>query len=281
MILVVAEQREGVMNRATWESVAAAQEMAAHGSGPVKVVVVGATVAPVAAEVASADVAEVLVVDDPALEPYTSDGFVAALIQVVDAEHPDVVLFPHTYQTRDYAPTLATRCQRALVTDCIGLKRGPDGVLFVRPMFQGKFVADITVQGPAPHFASFQIGAYRADGAARGTASAPTRGVDVTLDPSDIRQRPEAPFKEAKHAVDLTQAERIVAVGRGDQGTGASSGRSGVGESARRRSGGDAPDLRRRVVADGRVRLEAQGKQSRRSCIWRSGSLVRSSTSSG
>ncbi len=218
MILVVAEQREGVMNRATWESVAAAQEMAAHGSGPVKVVVVGATVAPVAAEVASADVAEVLVVDDPALEPYTSDGFVAALIQVVDAEHPDVVLFPHTYQTRDYAPTLATRCQRALVTDCIGLKRGPDGVLFVRPMFQGKFVADITVQGPAPHFASFQIGAYRADGAARGTASAPTRGVDVTLDPSDIRQRPEAPFKEAKHAVDLTQAERIVAVGRGIKG---------------------------------------------------------------
>ena len=218
MILVVAEQRGGVMNRVTWEAVAAAQEMAAHGSGPVKVVVVGAAVAAVADEVAAAEVAEVLVVDDPALEPYTSDGFVGALTQVVDAESPDVVLFPHTYQTRDYAPMLATRRERTLVTDCIGLKPGPLGVLFVRPMFQGKFVADIAIQGPAPHFASFQIRAYRADTAARGAAPAPTRGVEFTLDAADIRQRPAAPFKEAKQAVDLTQAERIVAVGRGIKG---------------------------------------------------------------
>ena len=218
MILVLAEQRDGVLNRVTWEAVAAAQEMSAQSSGPVKVVVVGASVAAVADEVAAAEVAEVLIVDDPALEPYTSDGFVSALTQVVDAEGPEVVVFPHTYQTRDFAPTLATRRQRTLVTDCIGLKPGPDGVLFVRPMFQGKFVADISVQGPAPHFSSFQVGAYRADAATRGANPAPTRGVEITLNPADIRQRPEAPFKEAKQAVDLTQAARIVAVGRGIKG---------------------------------------------------------------
>ena len=218
MILVVAEQREGVLNRATWEAVAAAQEMAAQGDGPVKVVVLGAAVAAVADEVAAGEVTEVLVVDHPALELYTSDGFVGALGQVVDAEDPDVVLFPHTYQTRDYAPTLATRRHRTLVTDCIGFQAAPEGVRFVRPMFQGKFVAAVAVQGPAPHFASVQVGAYRADAAARGAAPAPTRGVEVTLDAEEIRQRPEARFKEAKQAVDLTQAERIVAVGRGIKG---------------------------------------------------------------
>lgn len=218
MILVVAEQREGVVNRATWEVVAAAQEMAAEGRGPVKLVVVGAPPAAAVKELAAAEVSEVLSVGDPALEPYTPDGFVDALAQVIDAERPDVVLFPHTYQTRDYAPKLATRLQRVLVTDCIGCKSGPDGLLFVRPMFQGKFVADIAVSGSTPHFASVQIGAYRADAATCGAEAAPTRAVEVTVDRDAIRQRPEAPFKEAKQAVDLTQAARIVAVGRGIKG---------------------------------------------------------------
>ena len=218
MILVVSEQREGVMNRVSWEAVVAAQEMAAQGFGPIKVVVIGSAVAGVADEVATAEVTEVLLVDHPALEPYTSDGFVRALSQVVDAESPDVIVFPHTYQTRDCAATLATRHQRTLVTDCIGIKSGPDGVLFVRPMFQGKFVADVAVRGPVPHFVSFQIAAYRADAVTRGVATAPTRRVEIALDVADIRQRPEAPFKEAKQAVDLTQAERIVAIGRGIKG---------------------------------------------------------------
>jgi electron transfer flavoprotein alpha subunit len=218
MILVVAEQREGVINPVTWETVTAAQLMAAKCFGPVKVVVIGAAVTAVADEIAWANVAEVLVVDSPVLEPYTSDGFVGALTQVVDAETPDIVLFTHTYQTRDYAPMLATRCERTLVTDCIGLKPGRDGVLFVRPMFQGKFVADIAVQGPAPYFVSCQVGVYRADAAVLGATRAPTRCVDLTLDAAGIRQRPEAPFKETKQAVDLTQAERIVAVGRGIKG---------------------------------------------------------------
>lgn len=218
MILVIAEQHDGTLNRATWEVVAAAQQMAVQGQGPVKVAVVGATVTRVADELAAADVAEVLILEDAALEPYTPDGFVAALTQLLDSESPDIVIFPHTYQTRDHAPTLATRRQRTLVTDCIGCKSGPEGMAFVRPMFQGKFVADVSIQGPAPHFVSFQIGAYRADAVTHGAAPAPTRGVDVTIDAATIRQRPEAPFQEAKQAVDLTQAERIVAVGRGIKG---------------------------------------------------------------
>jgi electron transfer flavoprotein alpha subunit len=205
VILVVAEHRDGKLNRATLETIAAAQT----AGGPIKVAVLGSGVDSVTAEVAAAEVAEVIAVDDPALKDYTADGFVIALDALIAAEKPERVFLPHTYQTRDFAPALAARIGRPLVTDCVAVKG--DG--YVRPMFQGKLQADITVDGP--HLATFQIGAYRADAMKAGTAPAAVRKAPVAIDASRIRQKPEAPFKEAKQAVDLSQAERIVSVGRG------------------------------------------------------------------
>ena len=211
MNLVIAEQRNGVLNPASWEVIAAAQQL----GGPVTVGVAGAAVGEVAGELSHAEVGAVLVVEDAGLEPYTPDGFVQAWAQVVEAESPAAVLLPHTYQARDFAPQLAARLGRGLIADCIGAKPHEGAVAFVRPMFQGKFVADVVPEGPGPHFASFQIGAYRADAARRGASPAPMRAAAVTVDPAAIRQRPEPPFQESKQAIDLGQAERIVAVGRG------------------------------------------------------------------
>jgi electron transfer flavoprotein alpha subunit len=209
MMLVIAEQQNGALNRASWEVIAAAQQ----AGGPVRVAVLGADVAAPAAELAGADVAEVLQVQAPALAAYTLDGYVAALTALVAAEQPDQVWLAHTYQTRDFAPALAVRTGRALVTDCTGTKKAGDGWLYVRPVFQGRLLAD--VQTTAPAIVTFQIGAVRADTLVRGAAAAPVRTVAVTVDAAAIRQTPDAPFREAKQAVDLTQAERIVAVGRG------------------------------------------------------------------
>ncbi len=211
MILVIVEQRDGVLNKASWEAIVAAQQT----GQTVQVVVAGASVGAVATELAAADVEAVLTVEDPALESYTPDGFVAALAEVVTATTPDLVFLPHTYQTREFAPTLAARLGRALITDCIAVKQRGDRLAFVRPMFQGKFVADIAPTGPTPHFASFQIGAFRPDALARGTAPVEIRAHTVAIDAGAIRQTVEPPFQEAKQAVDLTQAERIVAAGRG------------------------------------------------------------------
>lgn len=217
MILVVAEQRAGTLNRATWESVAAAQQIAA--GQPVTVAVVGAGISAVAAELAAARVHEVVTIDAPGLEPYTPDGFTAALVQAIEQLKPSLVILPHTYQTRDFAPKLAARLDCALVTDVIAIKEGPkaegSGLMFVRPMFQGKLTADVVPQGPPPHVITTQIGSFRADQAARGPAAAPVRALSVTVDAASIRQKPEAPFQEARHAVDLSQAARIVSVGRG------------------------------------------------------------------
>jgi len=211
MILVIAEQRDGVLNKASWEAIVASQQT----GQPVQVAIAGVSLAPVAVELAAAEVESVLTVEHAALGAYTADGFVAAFAEVVDQVQPDLVFLPHTYQTREFAPKLAARLGRSLITDCIAVKQRDDRLAFVRPMFQGKFVADVAPTGPAPHFASFQIGAFRPDAVTQGASAAAIRAVDVTLDAGAIRQTVEPPFQEAKQAVDLTQAERIVAVGRG------------------------------------------------------------------
>jgi electron transfer flavoprotein alpha subunit len=213
-ILVVAEQRDGKLNRATWETIAAAQQ----SGGQVRIAVVGAGVDGAAGEVAAAECEGVTVVDDPALGQYTADGYVQALSALIEQEKPALVFLPHTYQTRDFAPALASRLSRALITDVTAIKRNGDELVYVRPMFQGKLHADVAAAGPAPHMITWQIGAFRADAARRGASPAPVQKASVTIDAAAIRQKPEPPFKEAKQAVDLSQAERIVAVGRGIKG---------------------------------------------------------------
>jgi electron transfer flavoprotein alpha subunit len=182
---------------------------------PITIAVAGQNVASVAGELAQAAVAGVITVDDGALAHYSPDAFVQALEQVIREVKPALVFFPHTYQTRDFSATLATRLDRALVTDVIAVKQSGGAAAFARPMFQGKLTADVQPQGPAPHLITIQIGAFRADAAQRGASAVAVKAHAVTIDPGKLRQKPEAPFQEAKQAVDLSQAERIVSVGRG------------------------------------------------------------------
>jgi electron transfer flavoprotein alpha subunit len=214
VILVIAEQKDGKLNRASWEAVAAAQQLSA-GSLPVKVAVFGGSVSAAAGELAAAAVAEVITVEHEALALYTPDAFVQVAAALIEQQAPQFVVLAHTYQTRDYAPTLAARLDRALVTDVIALRQHDGRAAFARPMFQGKLVADVVLDGPAPHLVTVQIGAFRADAVQKGSAAATVSPAGIAVDASKLRQRAEPPFQEAKQAVDLSQAERIVAVGRG------------------------------------------------------------------
>ena len=208
--LVVAEQRDGALSRASWEAIAAAQQAASS----VRVALVGSGLDAAAGELAGSGAERVIVAEDPALQVYTADGYVMALGAVIAEQQPSLVFFPHTYQTRDFAPALAVRLNRALITDVTAIKKDGDRLLFVRPMFQGKLSADVAPMGPAPHLVTIQIGAFRADAVTRGGEAAIEKAA-LHIDAAKIRQKPEAPFREAKQAVDLSQAARIVSVGRG------------------------------------------------------------------
>jgi electron transfer flavoprotein alpha subunit len=215
-ILVVTEQRQGKWNNTSFETLAAAQQIAAASAGTISAAVVGKGLAALAEELAAKKVAEVLLVEHELLENYTPDGYCVALKQVIESAKPDLVLFPHTYQVRDYAPKLAATLGKGMVGDCIGFRKEGDKLVFVRQMFQGKTAADVTFVGAGPWFASFQSGAFRADLLeTHPSGKAAVNPVKVDLKAEEIRTKPLELFKEAKASVDLTQAPLIVAIGRG------------------------------------------------------------------
>lgn len=211
-ILVVAEQREGRLNRVSFETIAAAQAISKETGWAVQVVLPGGDVAALAQELAQKAVAKVHALQGASLAEYTSDAYVEALRHFIAENQPQLVLFPHTYQVRDFAPRLALALDRTLISDSVGYKHEGGKLLFTRQMFQGKFAADVSFGGEAPWLATVQIGTFRTDQAEAGSAPVETVAAKVGAAP---RITPHEVFQEAKQAVDLSQAEVIVAVGRG------------------------------------------------------------------
>jgi electron transfer flavoprotein alpha subunit len=212
-VLVVLEQQAGKWHRMSWETLAAAQQFGASLGLPVEAAVVGSGVGALAAEAATKKVAKVYAVEHDLLKDYTADGYTAAVEALVRKVNPKIVLFPHTYQVRDFAPNVATRFEQVLISDVIAVRFESPSPVFVRLLFQGKLNGDVQAFGAGPHFVSIQAGAWRADSLESGTGVVETFTPD--LDASKIRQKPEAPFRESARAVDLTAAEIIVSVGRG------------------------------------------------------------------
>ena len=199
-VLVVLEQSGGNFHRMGWEAIVAAKELEL----PVSVATIGA-----AGAAASKAVDKVYSIQHADLSAYSADGYTAALEQLIRAIQPEYVVFPHTYQVRDYAPKLATRFGRVLVSDAVKLSR----TVAVRQLFQGKLNADFALSADGPRFVSVQAGAYRGD--ALGEGSPEVVVFEPEMASGAIRARAEAPFRESSRAVDLTTADIIVSVGRG------------------------------------------------------------------
>jgi electron transfer flavoprotein alpha subunit len=215
-ILVVAEQRpvDGAprLNRSSLETLNAAQQIAREVGGAVEVVLAGFATSGVAQELAGFAVERVISLESEVLAEYTAETYVHALVWFISDLKPDLVLLPHTYQVRDFAPLLALRLERTLLSDCTGFRVEGEKLLFTRQLFQGKFAAEISFNGPGPWIVSLQNGAFRADQAVVGSARVEVVAAAVA---QGSRVQPEEIFREAKQAVDLSQSEVIVAVGRG------------------------------------------------------------------
>jgi len=212
-VLVVLEQDEARWHPASMEALAAGQQLGRELGQPVTAAVAGHRIAALAADAATRKLDRVYVFDAEPLAVYTPDGYAAAIEGLIRSTEPRFVVFPHTYQVRDFAPKLATRFNQVLVSDVVGFKLLDGKPLFVRQLFQGKLLAEVRVNGPGPVFVSVQAGAFRATEAETGAAEVVP--FPVEMDAGAIRTRPEPPFRESEGAVDLSAAERIVAAGRG------------------------------------------------------------------
>jgi electron transfer flavoprotein alpha subunit len=203
-VLVILEQNRGAYHRMSWDALAAASEL--------EMEVVCATVGE-PGEAAGKRASKLFCVKHALLGEYSADAYTAALEHLIRQVAPQVVLFPHTYQVRDYAPKLATRMGRVFLADAIKLRSDGSEIVVVRQLFQGKLNADYRISGEGPHFISVQAGAYRGDAVASGSPA--VEEFLPGIDAGAVRARSEAPFRESARAVDLTAAELIVSVGRG------------------------------------------------------------------
>jgi electron transfer flavoprotein alpha subunit len=212
-ILAVMEQRGGAWNRMSFETLAAAQQFARELNTTASAAVLGDAVDPLAAELAAKPLEKVYAVESPLLKDYTPEGYSLALRQLVEQVKPTLVLFPHTYQVRDFIPKLATSLGKVAVSDVVSHHIDNGEIVFVRQLFQGKVNADVRFQGDGPRFASLQAGAFRADQLAEGSATVEKFAPQISA--ADIRTKPLDLFRESQRAVDLGAAEIIVSVGRG------------------------------------------------------------------
>ena len=219
-IFLVLESSGGRVKRVSWEALAAALRLGPAES--ITAVVIGAQTETLAAEAAAKGVGKVVRVEHPLLAQYTADGFSHALHQLIqdqsntqlDQSTTQWVVFPHTYQVRDYAPALACRMGQMLIGDVVGIGGGP---IFTRQLMQGRLNGSYRHSGDGPCFISIQAGAFRADAldAPPGAGPAAITTFTPVLDAAQIRTHPGEPFRGSAQTVDLGSAQRIVSVGRG------------------------------------------------------------------
>jgi electron transfer flavoprotein alpha subunit len=211
-ILAILEQRAGQWNRQSFEALAAAAKIAQLQNLPLQAAILGTNLQELGKQAAGCGVERVHLLEHALLADYTPDGYTAALEQLIHRQDPKVVVLPHTYQVRDFAPKLATRLNTALISDVVDVKSDASKLTFVRQLFQGKLNADVQAGGEL-QIVSIQAGAFRA--AESNGAAGQVEEFHPELDASKIRSHPEEPFREAQRSVDLGAAQIIVSVGRG------------------------------------------------------------------
>ena len=216
-VLVVMETKGAGWHRMSFEALAAGQTLAAGLGVECSAAVLGegAAIAGLVTELATKKLAAAWAVGDTLLEQYTADGWVSALEQLIAEVKPKHVVFPHTYQVRDYAPALATRLGEVLIGDVTAIRvDAQSGSVFVRQWMQGKLNAEYRHGGAGGVcVASVQAGSFRADAVEEGVCE--VKAFAPKLEAGKIRTKPGEAFREAAQTVDLSSSAMIVSVGRG------------------------------------------------------------------
>ncbi|HPA96121.1 MAG TPA: electron transfer flavoprotein subunit alpha/FixB family protein [Thermoanaerobaculia bacterium] len=212
-IWAVVQQKDGRLQRAGRETVAAAQALARELGTTAVAVVLGDGVAGAGAELAGMALAGVRVVEHPRLGAYTPGGYLAALAPLIRAGAPAYVLFAHTYQTVDFLPRLAQELDAGFLPEALGFQKVDGELRWTRPVLGGKLHAQVRTLGAGTVLVSLQSGAFPADAVQAGTA--PVEQVAAALDGVDLQREVLGIESAGEGTVDLTKAEVIVGVGRG------------------------------------------------------------------
>jgi electron transfer flavoprotein alpha subunit len=211
-IFILAEYRQGELRDVTFEMLGKGQELAAAMDVPLAVVLLGHNVDNFATELAKY-ANQVLVVEDEQLEHFNSAAYQQVLAHLITERKPSLVLMGQSAQGMDLAPSLATQLDLPLVTDCVGLEF-EDGDLFaVREMYGGKVSARIAFKPADTYMVTARQAAFPFEEG--GSLGGEIIAVDSPLTEEIAYRRFLEYVEAAVGEVDITQADVVVAVGRG------------------------------------------------------------------
>ena len=207
-VFVFIQHEEEKINSMSLEALQGAQEIAKKSNGSVSAITFSSNIGD---KLTGYDLDEILVIENSKLENYDPLYYVKAIEDVTVSESPHILVFGHSYETRDWVPRLSARLDIPFISDCIGFNND-DGFTLIRSVYKGKFNSDLCVNSDK-FILSFQAGAFRADALKSGSASIRNISVEVSSVGDSIQ--PGEKFQASESSVDLSQANIIVSVGRG------------------------------------------------------------------
>jgi len=211
-IFVITEQHDGAFRKVTFEAVSEGRRLADGLNTDLTAVVMGSGVENITGELEKYGADKILVADDPVLAEYTTDAYTNILANIIKPLDPELIIIGASTQGKDLAARLAARLDAGMAMECVAIRLENSGLAFTRPMFGGKVLADVEIEG-TPKIAAVRpnVMSIAESPKAASVEKADVRAGDVAT--SVIETKAEAGDK-----VELTEADIIVSGGRGTGG---------------------------------------------------------------
>ena len=146
-IMVVAEQNEGAFRKVAFEILSEGKRIANQLNCQLTAVVMGSGLGDNAGKLQAYGPDRILVVDDPQLAEYLTDIYANALAAVIEQADPAILMFGASVQGKDLSARIAARFDAPLATDCVSITCQDGGLIATRPVYGGKILADVELQG--------------------------------------------------------------------------------------------------------------------------------------
>ena len=214
-VWVFAEQREGQLQKVSLELLGEGRKIADKLGSKLTALLIGNKVQNLVEDLSRHGADEVLVVDAPELEHYTTDGYTKAICELANAKKPNIIFIGATFIGRDLGPRVAARLETGLTADCTSLDVDVESgdLLATRPAFGGNLMATIVCPDHRPQMATVRPGVF--EKLPLGENDAIVENVEVKFNSNDIRTKIVEIIKEHKDIVDISEANVLVAGGRG------------------------------------------------------------------
>ena len=211
-VLAVAEQRDGVFRKVTYEALSEGKRIADSMGTELVALVLGANIESAAGELGKYGAEKILVADNEALAEYLSDQYTKVAAEAIAKEDPAVVILGASTLGKDLSARLSARLGAPLAMECVGVRVDDGNIIATRPMYGGKVVAEVALNGK-PQMVAIRPNAMSI-AESQGAGNLEKLAVDLA---DSVLQLVEKKLETGK--VELTEADIVVSGGRGMGGS--------------------------------------------------------------